>query len=97
MSTFNDQDKILEEQIYKLNNKIRDPNKEESTYSPIFTTEVIQNSKTIKNKKSRSGTTRKAFSFWLYVDGIHPGPLLAKVWLRKITKQASEHCWNQDQ
>ena len=67
MSTFNDQDKILEEQIYKLNNKIRDPNKEESTYSPIFTTEVIQNSKTIKNKKSRSATTRKNIRFLIFM------------------------------
>ncbi|CAC5356064.1 unnamed protein product [Mytilus coruscus] len=76
---FKEQDKQLETQIYKLNEKIRNLNKDELTYSPLFTTDIIHNSKTIKNKRTRSSTTRKTFSFWLYADGIHTGPLLAKV------------------
>lgn len=94
---FKEQDQILQDQIYKLNDKIRNLNKDELTYSPLFTTDIIHNSKTIKNKRTRTSTTRKTFSFWLYVDGIHPGPLLAKVWLRKITKHATTNCWKQDQ
>ncbi|VDI33194.1 Hypothetical predicted protein [Mytilus galloprovincialis] len=94
---FKEQDKKLEAQIYKLNEKIRTLNKDELTYSPLFTTDIIHNSKTIKNKRTRTSTTRKTFSFWLYADGIHPGPLLAKVWLMKITKHALINCWNTDQ
>ncbi|VDI52841.1 Hypothetical predicted protein [Mytilus galloprovincialis] len=94
---FKEQDTKLEAQIYKLNEKIRTLNKDELTYSPLFTTDIIHNSKTIKNKRTRTSTTRKTFSFWLYADGIHPGPLLAKVWLMKITKHALINCWKQDQ
>lgn len=94
---FKEQDQKLEQQVYKLNEKIRGLNKEEYTHSPLFTTDIIHNSKTIKNKKTRTSTTRKTFSFWLYIDGIHPGSLLAKVWLRKITQHAVNNCWETNQ
>lgn len=90
---FTEQDEKLEQQIYQLNNKIRELNKEGNTYSPLFTTDLIANATTIKNKKSRTKTKRKYINFWPYVDGVHPGPLLAKVWLKKISQHAAKHCW----
>jgi len=94
---FKEQDTKLEKQIYKLNDKIRELNREEHTHSPLFTVDLIQNSKTIKNKKTRTSTSRKNTSFWPYVDGVHPGQLLAKVWLRKIAQHAAKNCWTANQ
>ena len=48
---FIEQDKKLEEQVYKLNGKIRELNKKNGTQSPIFSTDLIRTSKTTKNKK----------------------------------------------
>jgi len=60
---FKEQDTKLEKQIYKLNDKIRELNREEHTHSPLFTVDLIQNSKTIKNKKTRTSTSRKKHQF----------------------------------
>jgi len=92
---FKDQDKQLEDQVYKLNKKIRELNNSEEVHSPIFNLDLIKNAKTIKNKKTRNALKRKFFSFWLYIDGIHSGPNLSKVWLRKITIQLIKDCWSE--
>jgi hypothetical protein len=58
---------------------------------PNFSTDLVKNSKTAKGKKKEKFLKRKTNSFWSYVDGIHPGHLLARTWLKKITEKAVKH------
>ena len=88
-----EQDKKLETQVYNLSGKIRQINETNQTHSPNFSTDLVKNSKTVKGKKKEKFLKRKTNSFWLYVDGIHPGHLLARTWLKKITEKAIKDCW----
>lgn len=90
---FKDQDLKLEEQVYNLNSKIRTTNVENNTHSPVFSTDLIKTSKTRKGDHHNKFTKRRSVNFKLYLDGIHPGHLLSKVWLKKITQQAIRDCY----
>ena len=87
LDEFTEQDKKLETQEYNPNGKIRQINDTNQTYSPNFSTDLVKNSKTAKGKKKEKFLKRKTNSFWLYVDGIHPGLLLARTWLKRLQKR----------
>jgi hypothetical protein len=86
---FKDQDLKLEEHVYNLNNKIRTTNVENNSHSPIFSTD-IKNQKVDHHNKF---IKRRSVNFNLYIDGILPGHLILKVWLKKITQQAIKDCY----
>lgn len=87
---FKDQDLKLEEQVYNLNSKIRTTNVENNNYSPVFSTDLIKNQ---KGRPSQQIHKTKICQLKLYLDGIHPGHLLSKVWLKKIRHQAIKDCY----
>lgn len=91
-STFDAQDQELEQQIHTLNKKIRETNTRLGSHSPEFSSDLSNTSK-YHCGKDRKLKTRKYHEFDLYRDGIHPGELLAKSWLKKISEQARKDCW----
>ena len=93
LDEFIEQDKKLETQVYNLNGKIRQINETNQTHSPNFSTDLVKNSKTAKGKKKEKFQKWKTNSIWLYVDGIHPGHLLARTRLKRITEKAVKDCW----
>jgi hypothetical protein len=82
------------DQIYKLNGKVREINSRLETHSPEFSSD-IQTSKKHRCGKNRTLRTEKSYNFTLYKDGIHPGDLLSKAWLKKIAEQSKKDCWEQ--
>ena len=88
-----EQDKQLDTQVYNLNGKVRQINETNQAHSPNFSIDLVKSSKTAKGKKKEKCIKRKTNSFWLDVDGIHPGHLLARTWLKNITEQAVKDCW----
>ena len=90
---FKKEDDQLITQVNKLNDLIRDLNKETtiSQPSPVFSHDISHNQ--AKTSKSRTYTIRQSYNFTLYKDGIHPLENLAKVWLRKIAIVAQKDCW----
>lgn len=88
-STFSDQDKQLQEQIYQLNEDIRRINKDLKVCSPQFSTDLQCH---IKVKKEKHPENRNYYNFSLYSDGIHSGYELSKYWLRKISDQMRRDC-----
>ncbi|KAK3100171.1 hypothetical protein FSP39_015731 [Pinctada imbricata] len=91
-SAFEDQDTKLEQQILKLNTRIRTINASLGNHSPSFTSDIYKTSK-IKSGSERTSKLRKYYNFNLLADGIHPGKLVAKVWLKKISDQTKRDCW----
>ncbi|CAG2256268.1 unnamed protein product [Mytilus edulis] len=90
--TFEEQDIELERQLYTLNGRIREINKRIGSHSPEFSSDISNTSKYHCGKDRKLKTTRN-YEFGLYQDGIHPGELLAKNWLKKISEQAKRDCW----
>ncbi|CAG2210036.1 unnamed protein product [Mytilus edulis] len=91
-NTFEEQDIELERQLYTLNGRIREINKRIGSHSPEFSSDISNTSKYHCGKDRKLKTTRN-YEFGLYQDGIHPGELLAKNWLKKISEQAKRDCW----
>ena len=46
-----------------------------------------------KSVSKRTPNKKRQYNINQYKDGIHPGDLLAKAWLRKIEEQAKRDCW----
>lgn len=92
-SIFEQQDQKLQQQIYTLNNKVREINNTLGTHSPEFTSDLSKTD-TYRSGTKRTVKVRRTYTFKLYKDGIHPDPLLAKAWLRKISEQAKRDCWD---
>ena len=91
-SSFADQDIKLQQQIFLLNNKIRQINRSLGNHSPEFSSDIYKTSK-CKSGQNREAKSRNFYNFKLLRDGVHPGNLLGKVWLRKITEQTKKDCW----
>lgn len=88
LSDFKEQDKILESQINRLNEKIRILNRQTTYRSPKFSLDLLRNRKTNKGKKSTY-----YYNFELYNDGIHPCKTLSKLWLKQLTALISRDCY----
>ncbi|KAK3087682.1 hypothetical protein FSP39_009120 [Pinctada imbricata] len=92
-ATFEDQDEELASQIYTLNREARKINKSLGSHSPEFTSDLQTNRK-VKVGDNRQLSTIKRYNFNLNADGIHPGTLLSKAWLKKIIEQIKRDCWD---
>lgn len=91
-STFLEQDHLLEQQVILLNKEVKNINSSLGTHSPDFSYDLYRtsNCKTANHKGKKQ---RKYFNVALYPDGIHPDPVLAKVWLMKLVVQIFRDCW----
>ena len=81
-------DVILNKNISIVNNYIADLNRVLNvTVSPRFS-EDLQ-----KSKKKPGSTTKYFYTYDMYIDGIHPSPLLAKLWLTRLCKLVHDTCY----
>ena len=91
--TFVDQDHLLKEKVYALNGIVRELNTSVGSHSPQFTCDLSRNPK-VKTGGQRKAKSKPSHNFSLMKDGIHPGKILSRVWLRKIAEQAKRDCWH---
>ena len=83
---FKNQDTDLILALGKLNKKIRDINTENQTIAPKFSVDL-------KASSTKGRRTKYYINYNVYNDGIHPKPLLAKYWIRKIEELARRDCY----
>ena len=88
---FIEQDKKLELQLDQLNIKIRELNKSDNR-SPRFMLDLWRGSKG-HNKKSVTKTYTDLNL--LEKDGVHPKPVLARLWMRRIVTKVYEDCFSE--
>ena len=86
------QDSSLLESIHNLNQKSQELNKELGTISPSFNRSLYSNTKH-KTQNRQATETRYQYSLHFYTDGLHPTPLLSRVWLKKLAVQIKHDCW----
>jgi len=83
---FGDDDQHLQNQLYELNNIIREINQSDKL-SPHFDLDLRKNSK-------RKGGTDEFYNFNLYkYDGVHPNSHLSQLWIRRIATKVLEQCF----
>lgn len=87
--TFAEQDFMLGQQIDIVNNYIDDTNRVLHSYSPKFSQDLQK----AKRNSVFSLRTKYSYNFNLYKDGIHPLPLLAKLWLARICRLVHDFCY----
>ena len=87
---FATQDNTLHEQIEAINQVIHTLNREQGVRSPLLTVH-LRARKQVKRGKNKP--TKDIINFNLLSDGIHPSPLLAKVWLKEIAMRISVDCY----
>jgi hypothetical protein len=80
---FATQDNTLHEQTEAINQVIHTLNREQGVRSPLLTVH-LRARKQVKRGKNKP--TKDIINFNLLSDGIHPSPLLAKVWLKEISE-----------
>ncbi|VDI33955.1 Hypothetical predicted protein [Mytilus galloprovincialis] len=97
----NRQIRRLNTQIFRVrstNKPLKDPNNNSQTikdrnkksnlyYSPNFTRDLLRQTKFPGQK------TKYYTDFKILKDGLHPSPLLSKLWIRKILKRVVELCY----
>ena len=84
---FNNDDKDLRATLEKVNCEIREINRGNGKYSPVFSCDLQRSRKGARQRE------RYYYDLSLYVDGIHPKPLLAKLWLRRIAVHIKRDCY----
>lgn len=84
------EDRTLAEQVIEVNRKIRQLNNDLNTHSPDFSVFLKANS---RHRTRSHVSTVQYYNYKLYRDGIHPGQLLARAWLREIAKRVKLDCW----
>lgn len=84
--SFLPQDKELTKIVDSINLHIRSVNNGLFVYSPRFKLDVL------KYRKEKDKTQRVSFNFKLYLDGVHPSSMLARVWLKRLIENICVHC-----
>ncbi|CAG2207576.1 unnamed protein product [Mytilus edulis] len=87
---FTEQDITLRQQVEELNLKIHSLNSELGVHSPLLTVH-LRTRKQVKRGKNKP--TKDVIKYSLLSDGIHPSPLLSRVWLREIVDQVKVDCY----
>lgn len=86
-TSFHSQDLKLAERISLVNEYISYVNEKVSVKSPRFKADLL------KFRKSKKGDVKRvSLSFSAYKDGVHPGPVLARCWMRKLVTQILVDC-----
>ena len=86
---FATQDNTLHGQIEAINQVIHTLNREQGVRSPLLTVHFRARKKV---KRGKNKPTKDIINFNLLSDGMHPSPLLAKVWLKEISMRISVDC-----
>ena len=79
---YKEDDYILQTQIDIVNHYINDTNRVLHSYTPYFSEDLVHS----KRNSRYSLRTKYKYKFTLYTDGIHPKPLLAKLWLARMCR-----------
>lgn len=85
-SVFLSQDLILYERIILVNEYIKEINFQRSVESPRFKLDLL------RYRKSKNGDQRKSINYNSYKDGIHPNPVLARYWMKRIIARIFIDC-----
>ena len=73
-------DLVLYHRISLIKDFIIQCNDRRGVQSPVFKLDLL-------NDRKRAGKeVRKSITFRQYLDGVHPGELLAEVWLKRIVE-----------
>ena len=95
-SQFQSADKILNERICIVNEFIKEKNDLANVESPKFNLDLKRARKISKSKRQRQDNSenhrRYSLSFGEYKDGIHSGPLLSRVWMKRIVLRIIKDC-----
>ena len=90
--TFSADDKTLETKVEILNNELSKLNA--GTDEPKFSLDLFKCSRVRTGRNKRKLKSIYTFNMKdLYNDGIHPNPLLAHLWLRKIQEIVLDKCF----
>lgn len=84
---FREKDRILQDQIYETNKYIRSLNSLMHQNSPDFSLD-LEKSRKPQNKRC----AKYSLNFGLYLDGVHPHPDLARLWLIRICLRLENDC-----
>ena len=84
---FDRNDKQIYKSVKKTNNAIKSINSRLLKHSPSFSLD-LENSRKPHGRKERY-----YFNYCLLKDGIHPTPLVAKLWLRRIAALVRQDCY----
>ncbi len=86
-SSFIEEDRLLYERISYINDYIHQVNTTLGVRSPRFKSDLLRYRKT-----KRANSKRTSVNFSLYRDGIHPGEILARCWMKKIWTRMLTDC-----
>ena len=87
---FSEQDFLLRQQIDIVNRYIDDTNRILHTFSPHLSHDLEKS----KRNSVFSYRTKYSFNYNLYIDGIHPKPSLAKLWLARLCRLVHDLCYD---
>lgn len=87
---YKEQDALLDDQVFEVNEVIRRLSYECDDIAPPKLNEILHHSRKPKGQSATPYT-----NFGLYLDGIHPKPLLARAWMRKIEYAVCNRCYSQ--
>ena len=76
-------------QIDIVNHYINDTNWVLHSHTPHFSEDLVHS----KRNSRYLLRTKYKYKFTLYTDGIHPKPLLAKLWLARICRLVHDLCY----
>lgn len=85
--SFQSQDLILHQRICLINDYIRGINHSKDVVSPRFNLDLHR-----YRKSSGSNQGRTSINFSNYKDGVHPKPLLARCWMKRIVLRIFTDC-----
>lgn len=88
--SFHSQDLALLERVFLVNEYIRSVNERDEKFpvtSPRFKLDLLRFRKSKGNKSHRV-----SYNFSVYKDGIHPGYLLARCWMKRLVSQILTDC-----
>ena len=89
---FQQMTKLLKPKVEILNNEFSKLNA--GTDGPKFSFELLKYSRVRTGRNKRKLKSKYTFNIKdLYNDGIHPNPLLAHLWLRKIQEIVLDKCF----
>ncbi|MEW8545299.1 MAG: hypothetical protein AB2693_17390 [Candidatus Thiodiazotropha sp.] len=84
---FRDQDNKLHNSLKIINDEIERINFTLGKQSPKFSLDLE------RSRKPSGKSERKYYNFLLLKDGIHPNPLLSRLWLRRIVALIRQECY----
>ena len=79
-------DFVLNRRVDLINEFIRNVNASRDFCSPRYKLDLLQ------YRKRKNRQQRAAVSFKLYKDGVHPGEVLARYWMRRLVEKILQLC-----